>query len=389
MTLSPAGRPGRAIAAFALLALSGAGLLRPHPAGAQTSKEEIVSGGDATILAASYSREILVIDEATLATRAKIPFKYGIPVGLQLSYDRKLLYATDVPRERVEVFDLATFEAVDSFTLSQGNESVQISGMNVHPSGDYAIMTVWSKKKLADRYTFGRTQSVKFDLRTHEITDTIQWPTRGGAFFGGVTIRFSPDGKLLYFMLDSDILIYETENFTQVDRWEVSRPLEEGMGRFPVSLGFGWRGSQAHEEDGYNTSLVTITDPVQNRRMIALGRVNLAKRSIEYTPIGPQMLRSSVWFSLAPDHKRAYGIRSEIGHYELWTLDLERKRIVKQAPFDGRPRLWLTVSSNGKLLYITGAGGTVDVHDAESYEFLRSVRMDGDMLSFILLPKDR
>ena len=41
----------------------------------------------------------------------------------------------------------------------------------------------------------------------------------------------------MYLFSDQDVLIYETNAFTQVDKWELSRPIEEGFGR----LEFGSR----------------------------------------------------------------------------------------------------------------------------------------------------
>jgi hypothetical protein len=38
----------------------------------------------------------------------------------------------------------------------------------------------------------------------------------------------------------------------------------------------------------------------------------------------------------------------------------------------------LKVSSNGKVLYIYVAGNTIDLYDAETYQYLRTITMDGD-----------
>ena len=39
----------------------------------------------------------------------------------------------------------------------------------------------------------------------------------------------------------------------------------------------------------------------------------------------------------------------------------------------------LKTSSNGKVLYIYNAGDTIDLYDAETYQFLRTITLDGDM----------
>ena len=38
----------------------------------------------------------------------------------------------------------------------------------------------------------------------------------------------------------------------------------------------------------------------------------------------------------------------------------------------------LRISSNGKLIYIYVAGATIDVYDAGSYKYLRTIQMNAD-----------
>jgi hypothetical protein len=49
----------------------------------------------------------------------------------------------------------------------------------------------------------------------------------------------------------------------------------------------------------------------------------------------------------------------------------------------------LRVSSRGDTLYIYQAGNTIDVHDAATFERLRTITLDGDMTTFLLLPPAR
>ena len=90
-------------------------------------------------------------------------------------------------------------------------------------------------------------------------------------------------------------------------------------------------------------------------------------------PIGTR----PVGFSLAPDRKRAYGVLQEIGRYEFWTFDLEKHNVVK-TEFDGRPRMSLRPSTNGKVLYIYNAGNTIDLYDASNYKYMRTITLEAD-----------
>lgn len=340
--------------------------------------QALVSGGNATIYVGTYNRTIYVLAESTLSVVDRIPFRSGLPTSLTLSQDRKRLYARDATFEHVEVIDLQTRQSVDTFTLSTGNARVRIWSMDIDPQQRYAVFLIKRYTKLADRFEIGPPRLIRYDLAKHAVMDTIPWPKGEDREFA--RMLFSPDGKLLYFFSD-DILIYETEHLREVDRWQLSQPLEDGMGRFnfgfPVSL---------YEEPGFYTGLFRITDPVQNRRMMGVARVNLVGKSVDFYALGPD---EPVGFALAPDRKRAYGVRQMIGDYQFWTFDLDGHRVASRVPFKGRPRMALASSSNGRLLYIYSAGSTIDVYDAATYQYVRTVTLDADMTGFVIVPTAR
>ena len=114
-------------------------------------------------------------------------------------------------------------------------------------------------------------------------------------------------------------------------------------------------------------------------------------KTIDLTPIGPA---EGVSFAMAPDRKRAYGLvqgavgAAAIGRYEFWAFDVAQQKLLNRTPFDGRPRMALRVSSNGKLLYVYQAGATIDVYDAASYKKLRTIEMNADQTTTLfILPR--
>jgi hypothetical protein len=153
------------------------------------------------------------------------------------------------------------------------------------------------------------------------------------------------------------------------------------MGRF--NFGFP---TDIYEEPGFYTGLFRVTDPVQNRTLMGVARVNLAEKSVDFYTLGPS---GPVGFALAPDRTRAYGLRQQVGDYEFWTFDLENRRVTARTPFAGRPRMGLTPSSNGRYLYIHTAGNTIDLYDAATFEHVRTVELAADMTRFLLLPPVR
>jgi hypothetical protein len=150
------------------------------------------------------------------------------------------------------------------------------------------------------------------------------------------------------------------------------------MGRF--NFGFP---ENVYEETGFYTGMFRVADPVQNRTLMGVARVDLVKRSVDFYTLGPN---ESVGFALAPGRRRAYGLKQQVGNYEIWTYDLENRRVLSKTPFRGRPRMGLDVSSNGSLLYIHTAGMTIDLYDTATMRLVRTVDLGADMTDFYVLP---
>lgn len=365
----------RAGGLFAVLLL---GMVLPAPApvaGQQAS--EAISGGGGTFYSGAYADRIHVVDEETLALVDTIQTQNGIPGRLVVSENRERIYVTDATYEYVEVIDLATRESIDSFTLSDGARRFWMrGGFSVDPQENYALIVGFSRIKHADRYEVHSNVIIRYDLKKHEVMDTIPWPD--GHVRSRVNFMFSPDGSLAYFSAE-DMIVLETENFTEVDRWAISEESEPGLGVVRPSFGFSY-----YEEPGFFTGLVRMTDPINRRRMMGIARVDLAEREMKFRALGPDKpLRR---FALAPGAKKAWALYNEVGNYEFWAIDLEEGRVTHRQPFPGRPRMGLTVSSNGKYLYIHVAGSTIDVYDSETYEHLKTVDVGGDMRGMVFLP---
>ncbi len=336
-----------------------------------------MTGGDHLLYIGTYAGSIQIFDETTEQKVGDIMLKTGIPRSLTLSQSRSRFYVLDSTLEKIEIVDIPTRTTLTTFTLSEGNKKTRIRGLQVDPLERFLILLTRSATKLVDRWEIGDISLQLYDLAQKKITRTIPWPL--GEEREGVNIRFSPDGKLLYFFGD-DVLILETQNFTEVDTWALSRPIEAGLGR--ISFGAV---DDFNEDPGFFTGLFTVQDPVQNRRIMGLGRVNLVAKSVDFTPIGPA---ESVGFVMAPDRKRGYGLMQQIGRYEFWAFDVEQRKLIGRTEFPGRPRMALRVSSNGRLLYVFQAGATIDVYEAGTYKLLRTIQMNADQTTnLFILPR--
>jgi hypothetical protein len=368
-------KPLRYLAPVALVAVIGG----VSPSGQRATPP--LTGGNGTLYIGGYPNLIWIIDEATEKVAGTIPIKTGIPRRLTLSRDFKRFYNIDATNEYVEILDIASRTTIDSFKLSDGNRRVRIASLEPDPEQRYLMMLTRAATKLRDRVEIGPSELQQYDLTTHTIKRTVPWPD--GEERDQANMVFSPDGKLLY-LLANEILIFETENFTQVDRWDLSN-VEEGLGQVSVSFG-GFGGlDTTNDEPGFVTTTLTVEDPVQHRRMMGVARINLAKKDLDFYTIGPA---GGVNFVLAPDRKRGFGLESAIGRYQFWTFDLEQRRVISRAEFEGRPRMSLKTSTNGKILYIYNAGNTIDYYDAATYKYLRTFTLDGDVTTgFYVVPR--
>lgn len=331
-------------------------------------KSGALVGGNGTLYVGTYAGNILAIDEASEKVSGEIKLKTGTPRSLSLSEDRTKFLVLDSTLQQLEIVDIARRATLDSFTLSEPNKRVRIRGVALDPLSRFVILLTRTATKLVDRWEIGPSTMLQYDLSAHKVMRTIPWPKGEEREF--MNVRFSPDGKLMYFF-GEDILIYDTTDFREVDTWEISKPVEIGAGR----LDFGST-DDFNEERGFFTGVFFMQDPVQKRRLMGIGRVNLAAKEIDFYTLGPAQPRMS--FALAPGRQKGYGLLQDIGRYEFWTFDLAGRKVQSRMEFAGRPRMDLSVSTNGRLLYVWQAGNTIDLYDAATYRYLRTITLDAD-----------
>jgi hypothetical protein len=339
---------------------------------------ERITGGNGTLYIGGRPNRILVIDEATEKIVGEIRTRTGTPLGLDLSPDRKRFYMLNPMFEEVEVADIASRQIIDNFHLSEGNKKVRIRNMESDPTNRYLVMLTKTTTKLPDRFEIGPNTLQLYDMKEHKVARTIPWPKGEEREFAGM--MFSPDGKFLYLFGD-DIIVFDTKDYKEVDKWELSKPYEDGLGRINLNAL-----DNLNEEPGFFTGIFTVQDPVTHRRIMGVARIDMPRKNIEFYPLGPA---TGVSFALAPGRKWAYGLHSEIGRYEFWSFDLENRKLRDRVEFPGRPRMSIRPSSNGKVLYIFTAGNTIDLYDSTTYKYMRTITLDTDMTTSLYVMPPR
>ena len=338
--------------------------------------EDRITGGTGTLYFGSYPQQITVVDEATERVLDPIPVRIGVPRNLTLSPDRSRFYMIDSTYEWFEVIDVARRETVHAFTLSQDTRKARIRGFTVHPDGRHVVLVVDTAVKLIDRFEVEEPKLLLYDMERDVVVRELVWPN--GHPYGSNRMLFSPDGRFLYYF-DEDVLVLETDTYTEVNRWAISEPIESGLGR----LDLNFTPDLINEVPGFFTGLFSVHDDTQDRDLMGIARIDLSNQDVDLYTLGPAVRRVS--FALAPGREKAYGLSSEIGRYEFWTFDLEGRRLEGRHPFPGRPRMALNVSTNSRLLYISLAGNTIDLYDADTFAYLRTITLDGDQTTRMIV----
>ncbi len=341
-----------------------------------------LTGGTGTIYLGSYARRMVVIDEATEKVTAEIPLATGIPWFVSLSPDATRFYIQNADQEHFEVVDLATHTSLDSFTLSEANRKVRALAFAVDPQHRIMTLVTRTTTKLADRFEIGAPTFVQYDLKDHKVIRTLPWSADPEPGYFSLLIRYSPNGKLLY-VFSHGVLILDATSLQQLGTWDLSLSNEQALGRFDLgSL------DETNDDPAYFSALFSLNDPGQKRPLFVVGRVNLDQQSLDFFPLGPTAERGQASFALGGDRRHAYVLLQEIGHHEVWTIDLAGKRLQSKVEFKGRPRMALKTSSNGRIIYLYQAGNTIDLYDANGFKYLRTITLDADMpySSFHVVP---
>ncbi len=329
----------------------------------------------------TWPNKILVIDETKQQVIDEIKLETGAPLQVVLAQDKKKLFILTT-KMGIEIVDLATRKVTSHFELNEGNRRVYPLGAAPDPQGKFIYATLRTSIKEIDRYKIEKPKFAVIDLEQKKITKTFDFPKEFDQGFGFLSgYKVSPDGKLLY-VFKEDILIFDLSTFKQVDKIELSKPLYPGL--FPINV----RGDEdPNEEPGYVTSVFNATDSVVRRSIFGIARINLLTKNVDFTPIGPAAPMNR--FYLTPDRKKGYTVtfNGQGGNRrtEFWVFDVTARKVIKKLEFESRARFNFAVSGDGRKLYIYGAGPTIEIYDADTLKLEKTITLDGDAITQLLV----
>jgi hypothetical protein len=144
-------------------------------------------------------------------------------------------------------------------------------------------------------------------------------------------------------------------------------------------------------EAGEHTAMFVSSDPVIHNRVFGLARLDLSTRQMDFKPIGPAPA-GIAGFEVTPDKKLGYAVVANGIHgnkrCEFWAFDLNSDRITQRADVPCRTRFTLGISTDGKKLYIYGAGFDIEVYDAATLQHEKTWDLNNDVTyaGIVVLP---
>ncbi|MBI3666715.1 MAG: hypothetical protein HY236_10925 [Acidobacteria bacterium] len=335
----------------------------------------------------TLSKNVLVLDEAQEKVVDKIPL-HGTPRGLSLSYDKKKIYV-NTWQDGIEVVDLASRKVVNHFVLDEANRKVRVKGFAPDPQDRVLYAVTAAVVKQVDRFEIEKPKFAVIDLAQQKMTKTVGYPKEEESPFGLFAgYRVSPDGKFLY-VFRENVLIFDTADFKLVEKIDLSKPQPLYPGMATINLGGG---DDPNEDPGILTQVFNASDPVVHNRIFGIAQVDLAKRTFDFTPVGPAAT-GMLELRLSPDRKIGYTVAFFGQHgtrrTELWVFDMAARKLVKRVEFPGRTRFNFAVSGNGRALYVYGAGPTVEIYDAATLQLQKVINLNADATTGMLVLRPR
>ena len=342
-----------------------------------------------TLFLPAYPNALLVFDEGQGKVVDRIPLTTGTPRAMRLSQDRKTIYVTTIDHNGLEVIDVATHKVTNHFVLNTATKQFRMRGGAASPDGRLFYTVTKEIDKFPEHYEVGNAKYTVISLAEQKIVKTVDIP-REDAFaneagFGRTPFEVSPDGKFLY-QFGAKISVFNADDFKLIDRIDLAQPDFPGMERIRFGSDLDLIG-----QPGRHISIFNSADPIVHNKVFGIARFDLETRQMDFDPIGPAP-GGMAGLQVTPDKKFAYTVVTNgvLGNKrcEFWAFDLSSDRITQTAEVPCRARFSFGMGSDGKKLYIYGAGFEIEVYDAATLRYERTWDLNTDITpaGFVVLP---
>jgi hypothetical protein len=282
------------------------------------------------------------------------------------------------------VIDVSTRKVINHFVLNTATKQYRFRGGAVDPDGKLFYTVTKEIDKFPEHFEVGKAKYTVIDLAQQKIVRTADM-SREDELSSRLAFEVSPDGKYLY-QFGPKIAILQTSDFKVVDTLDLAQPDFAGMENVRLGGDLDLIG-----QPGVHTSIFTSADPIVHNRVFGLARLDLARRQVNYDPIGPAP-PGMAGLQVTPDKKLAYTIVANGMHgnkrCEFWAFDLTTDRLTQKVEVPCRTRFSFSMSSDGKKLYIYGAGFEIEVYDTATLKLQKTWDLHTDVTyaGIVVLP---
>jgi gliding motility-associated-like protein len=289
----------------------------------------------------SQLKQLSVINTATNLVIANVPLSYS-PFGVAVSPDGKYVYITAPANNDVITIDASTY-AVLYNTYTSANYSPQ--GIAVSPDGN----TIYVTNENPDNFAGPGTVDV-ISATTHTITSTI---TAGASPLG---IAVSPDGSTIYVTNDGS----NTVSVINPVAGTITATII--VGENPDAITVSHDGSQLYVSvpDAPVSVINTATNTVVSNITVGL---------------------ESDAIAISPDDNTVYALNEE--EQTVSVIDTKSETVVATVALPGGMSPYgLSVTPDGKELYVVNQNGLISVINTSTNSLLTSVTTLNDALTF-------
>ena len=335
----------------------------------------VTAASAGTLYLPAYPAAVLVFDEAKGQIVDRIPLETGTPMSVRLAPDHKKIYVTTIDHNGIEVIDVASRKVINHFVLNTATTQYRFRGGAVDPQGKLFYTVTREIDKLPEHFDIKRAKYTVIDLEQQKIVKTADMAVEDERT-NRLSFEVSPDGKYLY-QFGPKIKILQTADFKSVDELDLAQPDFGAMDN--VRLGSDL---DLISQPGVHTSIFNSSDPIVHNRVFGLARLDLATRHVDYDPIGPAP-SGMAGLQVTPDKKFAYTVVANGAggnkRCEFWRFDLTSDRLTDKAEVPCRTRFSFSMSSDGKKLYIYGAGFEIEVYDTATLKWEKTWDLQNDV----------
>ena len=301
-------------------------------------------------------------------------------MSIRLSPDHKRIYVGTIDHNGIEVIDVATRKVINHFVLNTPTKQFRFWDGTPDPQGKLFYTVSKEIEKFPDHYEVGKPKYTVIDLEQQKIVKTAdlgkEEQSDNDIDYGRAAIEVSPDGKLLY-QFGEHITILQADDFKSRRQ---NRAGEAELSRYGArSLR---RRSGSDQRAGAAYCHLQFGRSHRPQQVFGLARFDLSTRQMDFSPIGPAPA-GIAGLQVTPDKKFAYTVVENGKHgnkrCEFWAFDLASDQITQKAEVPCRTRFTLGISSDGKKLYIYGAGFEIEVYDAATLKYEKTWNLNVDV----------